>query len=116
MMTPREVDQLATAIAEKLRAESGETTQRRLLDLEEIAVYLGVSPNTVRNHELPCFRIGARLKYDPVKVMEALEAMSEWEAKYYRLQGMCVGFLVTAGRGDLVERLYDLVTEHLERN
>ncbi len=74
MLTPREIDEIATAVVAKLQAGR---TERRLLNLEEISAYLGVSSNHIKAVGIPCLRLGTRRMYDPEEVIEWLRGQRE---------------------------------------
>ncbi len=59
------IDAIAEAVALKLERIAG--TSRRLLDIDEAAKYLGMTPHALRHKaavDIPCVRIDTKLRFD----------------------------------------------------
>lgn len=76
-MTPNEIDQLAETVAERLAEKL--TGRHKLVDRHQIAEILGVSVPTIDRHlkdgRIPIVRVGRTVRFDPGRVISALEAM-----------------------------------------
>jgi hypothetical protein len=59
------IEAIAEAVAAKLERLAG--TSHRLMDVEEAAKYLGMTPHALRHKatvDIPCVRIDAKLRFD----------------------------------------------------
>jgi hypothetical protein len=59
------IEAIAAAVAAKLEGMLG--TSQRLMDIEEAAKYLGMTPHALRHKttvDIPCVRIDAKLRFD----------------------------------------------------
>jgi hypothetical protein len=59
------IEAIAQAVAQKLEQYAG--MQQRLMEVEEAAKYLGMSPAALRHKagvEIPCVRIDGKLRFD----------------------------------------------------
>ncbi len=75
-MTPREIDEIAHAVAERLKSQAS-AREQRLMDVDQIAHFLNVSPNTIKNWGIPSLRIGKRVLYDPHDALAFLKRRND---------------------------------------